>query len=75
MSSAEPSPSPERLVVCPGCKGPSVYAPRNPYRPFCSDRCKNIDLGAWANQEFSIAASPPPEDGLDPVDFNLPPAQ
>jgi uncharacterized protein len=32
----------------------------NPYRPFCSDRCKLIDLGGWAEERYSI-----PGDKLD----------
>jgi len=47
--------TPLRTVHCPACNGPSVYAPSNVYRPFCSERCKQIDLGAWANEEFSLA--------------------
>ena len=43
----EKAPKP-RVVACPQCGGKSVYAPSNPYRPFCSERCKNLDLGAWA---------------------------
>jgi endogenous inhibitor of DNA gyrase (YacG/DUF329 family) len=51
-----------RIVTCPTCGGPSVYAASNPYRPFCSERCKNIDLGAWANEEFRMPTEAPPED-------------
>jgi endogenous inhibitor of DNA gyrase (YacG/DUF329 family) len=51
------SPSvPEKIVTCPQCKGESVYAPRNPYRPFCGERCKNLDLGAWASESFRVPA-------------------
>lgn len=46
--------APVRTVRCPQCGGPSVYAPSNAYRPFCSERCKQMDLGAWANEEFSL---------------------
>jgi hypothetical protein len=52
---------PERPIRCPGCGGPSLYSPRNPYRPFCSERCKKIDLGAWASESFRLAAEEPPE--------------
>lgn len=45
---------PARKVRCPHCGGPSLYAPSNPFRPFCSRRCKLQDLGAWANEEFRI---------------------
>lgn len=51
-----------RLVPCPGCGGDSVYAPSNPYRPFCSERCKKIDLGAWASESFRMPAEAPPDD-------------
>ena len=47
---------PEKIVTCPQCKGDSVYAPRNAYRPFCSERCKNLDLGAWASESFRVPA-------------------
>ena len=45
-----------RMVACPACRGQSVYAQSNPYRPFCSQRCKNMDFGAWASEGFSVAA-------------------
>lgn len=46
--------TPVKTVRCPGCSGPSVYAPQNPYRPFCSERCKQMDLGAWASESFKL---------------------
>ncbi len=46
--------APVRTVRCPNCGGPSIYAPSNAYRPFCSERCKQMDLGAWANEEFGL---------------------
>lgn len=48
-------------VSCPTCGGPSLYAPSNRFRPFCSERCKQIDLGAWASETFRVPSSPPPE--------------
>ena len=51
-----------RLVACPQCGGESVYAPSNPYRPFCSERCKNLDLGAWASESFRVPDETPPDD-------------
>jgi hypothetical protein len=47
------SPCP-RKVICPTCGKSSPYTPDNPYRPFCSQRCKMIDLGQWANEEYRI---------------------
>jgi endogenous inhibitor of DNA gyrase (YacG/DUF329 family) len=51
-----------RIVTCPSCGGPSVYAPDNRFRPFCSERCKNADLGAWASESFRMPADAPPDD-------------
>lgn len=48
-----------RTVRCPACQGPSLFAPENRWRPFCSERCRNRDLGAWADEQFRIPAKPP----------------
>lgn len=64
MSADTPKmPAGERIVTCPTCGGPSIFAPSNRYRPFCGERCKQIDLGAWATEEFRVPTSPP----LDPA--------
>jgi len=57
-------------VPCPTCKSLTVYASSNPWRPFCSARCRNNDLGAWANEQFRVAA---PTSAETPEDE--PPAQ
>lgn len=41
-------------VVCPICKKKSTWE-ENPYKPFCSERCKLIDLGKWASEDYRIA--------------------
>jgi uncharacterized protein len=51
-----------RKVACPHCGGTSLYSTENPYRPFCSERCKNMDLGAWASESFRMPTEAPPED-------------
>jgi uncharacterized protein len=51
-----------KIVICPQCNGESIFATSNVYRPFCSERCKNIDLGAWANESFRIEAKVPLDD-------------
>lgn len=43
-----------RQVLCPICRK-SVTWEGNPSRPFCSERCKMIDLGAWADERYSIS--------------------
>jgi endogenous inhibitor of DNA gyrase (YacG/DUF329 family) len=57
-----PSTPSRRIVTCPTCGGDSVYAPQNPFRPFCSERCKNVDLGAWASESYRVGAPPSSED-------------
>jgi uncharacterized protein len=52
-----------KRVRCPACGGQSIYAPSNPYRPFCGERCKNLDLGAWASERFKL---PEQETNSDP---------
>ena len=42
-------------VACPTCNAPVEWGPQSPNRPFCSERCKLIDLGAWAAEEHAIA--------------------
>ena len=51
-----------KIVVCPVCKGGSIYAPSNLFRPFCSERCKNIDFGAWASEGFRMPVDAPLDD-------------
>ena len=40
---------------CPICHRPATYE-GNPHRPFCSERCKLLDFGAWANEEYAVPA-------------------
>ena len=61
MSSATPEPK-VRSVRCPACAGPSRYAADNPWRPFCSERCKNLDFGAWASENYRVATQPSVDD-------------
>ena len=41
-------------ITCPTCKKVHEYSIDNIYRPFCSERCKIIDLGSWADESFKI---------------------
>lgn len=56
----------ERRVPCPTCRRPAVFGPANPWRPFCSERCRNVDLGAWANEDYRVPAAPGGDEGDDP---------
>jgi hypothetical protein len=38
------------------------WGPESPFRPFCSERCKMIDLGAWASEEYRVAVKDNDED-------------
>lgn len=60
-----PSPHPHRVVRCPRCGGDSLYAPDNPHRPFCSERCRQIDFGAWASEQFALPQRDAPDPGHD----------
>ncbi len=49
---------------CPTCKKGIEYTDEYPFRPFCSERCKLIDLGEWAAEGHKIKGSPLYEDIL-----------
>lgn len=51
-------------VNCPHCGGKTLFSPDNPWRPFCSERCRMVDLGEWFNEEKRIPDNTPdwPED-------------
>lgn len=40
--------------MCPGCGAEASLEADNPARPFCSSRCKLLDLGAWAAGRYVI---------------------
>lgn len=54
----------ELKVNCPTCKEIVIWSDASPYRPFCSERCKLIDFGEWANERNTIPGDPL----LQPVD-------
>ena len=43
-----------RIVACPQCGQSVAWTPENRFRPFCSERCKLIDMGAWASGDYCI---------------------
>jgi uncharacterized protein len=43
-----------RLVTCPTCGKPVEWTAASNWRPFCSERCKLIDLGAWADERYRV---------------------
>lgn len=50
-------------VKCPNCGKPVEWTEKSPYRPFCSKRCRQIDLGAWADEEYRVPSRQEDEDG------------
>lgn len=42
------------IVTCPTCGKEHAWDASNRFRPFCSERCRLIDLGKWANEEYRV---------------------
>lgn len=49
-----------KTFPCPRCGEPSTWE-GNESRPFCSERCKLIDLGAWANGDYTLPTQDAPQ--------------
>ena len=45
-----------KTVKCPTCNKDVEWSPASSFRPFCSERCRLIDLGEWANENHTIPA-------------------
>ncbi len=65
--SADPRAAAARRVTCPGCGKIAEYSPSNPWRPFCSERCRLSDLGAWASGSYRIPLRGEAPDEVDPA--------
>jgi endogenous inhibitor of DNA gyrase (YacG/DUF329 family) len=58
-----------RSVACPNCGKAVEWTLAAAWRPFCSERCKLIDLGAWAAERYRVPvaedteSAPPDERG------------
>jgi endogenous inhibitor of DNA gyrase (YacG/DUF329 family) len=50
-----------RTLRCPTCRRETVWQ-ENPFRPFCSDRCRLLDLAAWADERYRIPGEPVPSE-------------
>lgn len=46
------------VVDCPNCKKQVIWNSQQIHRPFCSERCKLIDLGEWASEQHKIPGDP-----------------
>lgn len=60
------------LVKCPSC-GKEVEYTDNEFRPFCSERCKLLDFGAWVDEEYSLPSetSSLTEEDIDKIERAL----
>ena len=60
------------VVKCPTC-GEVVKYENNEFRPFCSERCKLLDFGAWADEEYNLPAesSEMTEQDIDQIETAL----
>lgn len=63
MSSEKP-----RTVKCPQCRTAVEWVPESRWRPFCSERCRQLDLGAWASEAYRVAQDSPPDSEDPPRD-------
>ena len=59
-------------MKCPICRKPVEFT--NPEMPFCSDRCRLIDLGKWSSEEYVISTPLHPEE-LERVKSPEPPPE
>ena len=69
---SQDSPTRARWVRCPACGKQALYSAENPARPFCSPRCRSVDLGAWASESYRVPASPPPDTDDTPPKSDAP---
>ncbi|MDH3643736.1 MAG: DNA gyrase inhibitor YacG [Gammaproteobacteria bacterium] len=53
-----------RIVTCPTCGSRVKWTAGNEFRPFCTERCKLIDLGAWADEQHAIPGDANMDDAL-----------
>ena len=47
-----------KIVKCPTCKQNVEWSEKSTFKPFCSERCRLIDLGDWASEKHAIPAEP-----------------
>lgn len=45
-------------ITCPRCGKKNTWTKDNLFKPFCSERCKLIDLGEWAAEKYSVPGEP-----------------
>lgn len=55
-----------RIAACPRCGTSTRLDPQNIWRPFCSERCKLIDLGDWMSGRYALPVTEDPENEPGP---------
>lgn len=51
---------------CPICQRPAAPRPQNRAFPFCTERCRMVDLGRWLGEDYAIPGPPADPDSLPP---------
>ncbi len=51
-------PETPKSVTCPVCGKPVPWTPASKWRPFCSERCRMVDLGGWLGERYRIPGEP-----------------
>ena len=62
-----------RILPCPRCGAPAPFGPQNQWRPFCSERCRMIDLGQWASESYRVPVAEDQQGPPDAADDDLKP--
>jgi len=55
-----------KTVNCPQCGKAVEWSPASRWRPFCSERCRTLDLGAWASESYRVPLAEVPESSDEP---------
>ncbi len=63
------------IVACPQCGAAVIWNVTSPFRPFCSERCKMVDLGAWATESYRIPVEEENDSPEDEASGGLPPSE
>lgn len=67
----KPAASPP-IVSCPICAAAVKWTAENRWKPFCSERCKLIDLGQWATEKYRVPVATGPEESETPDEDGRP---
>lgn len=57
-----------KKISCPHCGKKNTWQTSNPFKPFCSERCKLIDLGQWADEKYRVPTKDAPSSEGSPDD-------